>query len=251
MTATTAQTLYVELERLLEMGEIESSLDKLDQICLHHCDHGGAWELRGLLEAKADRPNRSVECLERASSLVPLEPWSSRVLAFQYIQIGKRDLGVDLLHQLGISGLVSTNMVRVLTHDLLKLGHPDLAASMIWTAITSDQDNPVLWHELCAVQSVLGEEPGICLQSVERAIQLDPNTVEYRVTAATLLISLDQAMEAYQLVRQVVSHTGINLDCPCCLWRLICLFDCFDDHARMKVCYDRLASASVSCAHTC
>ncbi|MEM9586813.1 MAG: hypothetical protein AAGA03_05995, partial [Planctomycetota bacterium] len=79
-----------------------------------------------------------------------------------------------------------------------------------------------------------------CLESVQRAIELAPSTAEFRVTAATLMIRLDQVQAAYEVVRQVVTPQSVELDCPCCLWRLICIFDSFQDRERMAVCYDRL-----------
>lgn len=83
-------------------------------------------------------------------------------------------------------------MLRLVSHDLLTIGRPELSAEIIWKAVRADPNNAVLWHELSAIQSTLGESPEVCLHAVQRAIQLAPVTTEYRVTAATLMIRLDQ-----------------------------------------------------------
>lgn len=86
----------------------------------------------------------------------------------------------------------------------------------------------------------MGEKPEVCLQTVEHAIRLAPATVEFRVNAWTLLIRWNQTYEAYELVRQVVTEDRVDLDCECCLWRVICIFDSFDDEVRLRSCYRQL-----------
>lgn len=240
-TQSNVSVLYAELETRLTEGNLDRSLRVLDRICSQHDHHAGAWEMRGILEAKSGRPNLSIRYFERASELASLETWSSRTMAIQYVAIDRRDLGTKLLHTLGMSGRLQIGMLRTVSRDLLTLSRPELSADIIWNALKSDQDNALLWHELSAIQSVLGASPDVCLESVERAIRLAPTAIEFRVTAATLMIRLDQINEAYEMVRQVVTPQRVDLDCPCCLWRLICIFESFDDHERLAVCYDRLS----------
>ncbi|MCG8651153.1 MAG: hypothetical protein MI861_15050, partial [Pirellulales bacterium] len=136
--------LYDELSEILAHGGIEAALEQLDRICQIHEDHGGAWELRGLLEAQAGRPHLAVSYFERASVLVPLEPWSSRVMAICYISIGKKDLGVDLLHWLGISDGASVPLVRIAAHDLIGFGYPELAANIVWSHLRQNVNEAIL-----------------------------------------------------------------------------------------------------------
>lgn len=96
MNFLTTQQLYDELSIALAEGDIDDALAQLDVICRVHPDHGGAWELRGLLQAQAGRPNLAVRYFERASALVSLEVWSSRVMALQYLAIGHRQTAVGL-----------------------------------------------------------------------------------------------------------------------------------------------------------
>ncbi|TWT73309.1 tetratricopeptide repeat protein [Allorhodopirellula solitaria] len=240
MNQRTVQQLYDELSVALSDGDTDAALEQLDVICRVHSDHGGAWELRGLLQAQSGRPNLAVRYFERARELVSLEVWSSRIMAMQYLAIGREKTAVGLLYTLGVSAPLATAMTRLISHDLLTLGHPELSASVIRSALQRNRREPLLWHELSAIESRLGESPAVCLQSVENAILLAPEVAEFRVTAATLLIQMDLPSEAYEVVCQVVSGQSIELDCECCLWRLVCIFDCFDDHDRMAVCYQRL-----------
>ncbi|TWU18642.1 tetratricopeptide repeat protein [Allorhodopirellula heiligendammensis] len=244
MNQPTTQQLYDDLSTALSSRDTTAALEQLDIICRVHPHHGGAWELRGLLQAQAGRPNLAVRYFEQARELGSLEVWSSRIMALQYLEIGRDKTAVGLLYTIGVSLPLATAMSRLISHDLLTLGHPELSAGVIRTALDRDRNEPLLWHELSAIQSRLGEPPLECLKSAERAILLAPQIAEFRVTAATLLIQMDQSLEAYEMVRQVVSPESIELDCECCLWRLICIFDCFDDHDRMAVCYRRLRSLS-------
>ncbi|MFG0267027.1 MAG: hypothetical protein ACF8AM_18035 [Rhodopirellula sp. JB055] len=239
---TTTQQLYDQLTTVLCEGNIHKALQHLQKICDDQENDGAAWELRGLLQAQAQQPADAVQSFERASLLIPLEPWSSRVMALQYIAIGRSQLGIDLLFELGTSSLLKTPLVRMVSHDLLTLGHPEKSAEILCQAIERSPEDAILWHELSATQSVLGEAPSECLTSAYRAIELMPEATEFRVTAATLLIRMDQVLEAYHLVRQVVTSESIELDCDCCLWRLIHLFNCFADRDRVRVCYRKLQS---------
>lgn len=242
MNFLTTQQLYDELSIALAEGDVDDALAQLDVICRVHPDHGGAWELRGLLQAQAGRPNLAVRYFERASGLVSLEVWSSRVMALQYLAIGHRQTAVGLLYTLGVATPVAPAMSRMFSRDLSTLGYPELSAEVIHTALARFRHEPLLWHELSAIQSQLGEPPSECLKSAERAILLAPGTAEFRVTAATLLIRMDLTAEAYHMVCEVVTNETVDLKCECCLWRLICIFDCFDDSARMAICYERLRS---------
>jgi tetratricopeptide (TPR) repeat protein len=235
------RVLYDQLARILDGGNPREALQQVRRICAAFEDDGGAWELRGLLEAEIGQPESAVRSFERAGLLVPLEPWSSRVFALQYVAIGRRELGVDLLSELGRSGLLETGLIRLVSQDLVKLGFPERSAEVLRRALRIDPCDAMLWHERAAIEAVLGESPEACLALVTQAIELMPERFEFRVTGATLLIRMNQVLEAYQLVREFVTPDGVALDCPCCLWRLIHLFNCFDDEQRVRICYRRLA----------
>ncbi|MEM9827813.1 MAG: hypothetical protein AAF958_14575 [Planctomycetota bacterium] len=232
--------LYAELEATLYSGDIDSSLRLLQRVCGEFPDHVGAWELRGLLEAQRGRPRSAILYLNRAGEIGALETWSTRTLAMQYRAIDKTDVATDLLHSLGLHGDLGTGLMRRVLHDLIELRRPELAAQLAWHELQLDAKNAVIWHELAAAQSVIGLPPEDCLRSVQHAIEIAPEIVEYRVTASTFLIRMDAIREAYDVVCQVVSPSKLQLDCPCCLWRLICLFETFGDHDRMSLCYRKL-----------
>ncbi|MEM6364044.1 MAG: hypothetical protein AAF745_06450 [Planctomycetota bacterium] len=241
----TASQLYADLEFHLSGGDLDGSLAVLDEICRQFESHGGAWELRGHLEARAGRPNLSVRYFERASELCELEAWSSRTLAIQYVAIGRDEVAAEILHVLGLSGRLESPLLRRVSQDLVTLDRLELAVDIVWHAIQINGGDAALWHELAAIQSLLGESPDVCLQAVERAIELAPSSTEFRVSAATMMIRMDDVQAAYELVRDVVGPddgpASVDLDCPCGLWRLICIFESFNDFARMSVCYDRLS----------
>ncbi len=238
---TSTSDLYVQLEACIKQADIDGALSVLDDLCRQHGDQVAPWEIRGLLEATAGRPNSAIHYFKRASQFAALEAWSVRTMALQYVALNKISVAVDILHTQGMTGQLETSMVRMLSTDLLNLGASELSLDILNKATQERPDDPLLWHELSAVQSSAGKPAEVCLNTVKMAIMLSPSTTEFRVTAATLLIRMDELQMAYDLVCQVVEPTHIGLDCPCCLWRLICLFDTFEDIARMEACYQQLA----------
>lgn len=237
---TSISDLYGRLENCIRQANIGGALAILDELCRKHSDDAAIWEIRGLLEATTGRPNSAIHYLKRASELAPLEAWSVRTLALQYVALNKIPLAIDILHAQGMKSNLETSSVRMLSADLITLGAPELSLDILENATRERPDDPLLWHELAAVQSRLDKPPAVCLNTVEKAIMLSPRTTEFRVTAATILIRMDELQMAYDLVSQVVTPTHIDLDCPCCLWRLICLFETFEDIPRMVGCYQQL-----------
>ena len=234
--------LYDELGEILANQGIEPALQQLDIICRDYPWHGGAWELRGLLESQAGRHNLAVRYFEQATELVPLESWSSRVMAISYIKIGRTALGIDLLQLLASSPQAGPGLIRIIIHDLINVGRAEIADEVVWTGLSRFSDNASLWHELSAIRSLLGYTPRQCLQAAQRAVMLAPEVAEYRVTMASVLIRMNLAREAYDVVACITDSGQVGLDCPCCLWRLICIFDCFDNPDAVTLCYERLSA---------
>ena len=237
---TSTADLYGRLEACMMQGDIDNALEVLDDLCRKHSDHAAPWEIRGLIEATAGRPNSAIHYLKRARQFAPLEVGSIRTMALQYVALNKIPVAIDILHTQGMKSHLETSSVRMLSTDLINLGAPGQSLQVLLKATQERPEDPLLWHELAAVQSRLGEPAAVCLNTVKMAIMLSPATTEFRVTAATILIRMDELQMAYDLVCQVVTPTHVGLDCVCCLWRLICLFDTFEDIPRMEICYQQL-----------
>ncbi|MEM6472246.1 MAG: hypothetical protein AAF802_21980 [Planctomycetota bacterium] len=232
--------LYAQLSASLSEGEFDQALQHAEEICRVCPEDGGAYEMRGLLAAKTGRPNLAVHYLETAKRFLPLEPLSVRLLGFAYLALGREEHGIRLLRDVASEHASEPAFNRLIGRDLLGQGYANHAIQVLTEGVQCNPDEHATWHELGAAQSVAGLSPAQCLDSVRKAIALEPNTTSYRVTASSLLIRLDRIVEAYQTVCQVISPDSCRLSCTCCLWRLIFLFDCFDDHARMKRCYTQL-----------
>lgn len=239
-SAACCRTLVAQVEQLVGEGRPQDALEFIAHYCQRYPNHGAAFELLGLLEAQLGMPEAAIDSLEMASLIVPLEVLSSRVLSIQYIKVGKEELGIDLLHALGTASHVGESSMRLIAQDLVALNQPKLARDVVVTGLERNAGSAPLWHELCAIETRLGEPANQCLEHVRRAMELRPEVAEYRVTAATLLIMLDLVAEAFQVVSQINDFQLKSMCCECCVWRLICIFDCFDDHRRLKICYDRM-----------
>ncbi|MEO1529499.1 MAG: hypothetical protein AAFX06_29095 [Planctomycetota bacterium] len=233
---------FNEFAELIETSGWQRAYDYIEELCSQTGDHGPAWEMRGLLASEVGESEQAVRSLENASLLVALEPVSSRTLALEYIRLGRRGLGIDLLHSLGMEDHIESALLRLLAQDLCRLGKPTLAVDCLASRLSFEREDAALWHDLSAAQTASGLAKERCLDSARRAIALAPSVTEFRVTASLLLIHLDRPDEAYHLVTELPAAAIRQIDCPCCLWRLICLFDCYNDRARARLCYDLLSA---------
>lgn len=197
---------------------------------------GTAWELKGLLESQLGWQQDAIRSLEAASMLAPITPLASRCLALEYYAVGKERLGIELLYSLG-EFQSDPQLIRLLNHDLLRRGACSMAVDLVSKTLVQQPHSPLLWHELSASLAKLGRPAEDCLGPARRAVELQPGVACYRVTLATLLIRLDRSEEAYATVR-MSRRMLCQLTCECCIWRLICVFDCFHDRHRLKVCYN-------------
>lgn len=241
---------YLDGERQLLLAEITDHLSNSEwdlayQTMILRCDDapnsGPAWELRGLIESHLSLHYEAIQSLEYASLLNPLDPLASRCLALEYMGAGKRELGIDLLISLA-SGVRSPEFIRLISHDLLQVGACEASFKVVSEALTR-VESALLWHELSATLSKMRRPAHDALAAALQAATMEPDAASYRVTAATLYISLDEPEEAYALVRYLSEDSIRRLDCACCLWRLICIFDCFESYDLLRVCYEQWASS--------
>ncbi|MEM7475986.1 MAG: hypothetical protein AAF483_13415 [Planctomycetota bacterium] len=216
----------------------ETILEALDE----QPDSGAAWELRALLESYLGNQHAAVASMEHASLLIPLQPLASRCLALDYVAIGKTELGVELLISLA---QIHQNpiFVRRISNDLLRLDQSAAALNVLAYALDLS-DSAILWHELSTTLMHLGRPSFKALDAARRAISLSPSVASYRVTAARLLIGMDRTEDAFQIVRPISSSSLKKLECSCCLWRLIHIYNAFDCPSRVQNCYQRLRSLS-------
>lgn len=206
-------------------------------------DSGPAWELRGLLESHLGFVSAAVSSLEQASLLVPLQPLASRCLALDYISQDRHRLGVELLVSLA-RAQQDPYFVRRINYDLLKLSEYQASHQMLTESLAC-VDSALLWHELSATLSKLNRPAEESLSAAMRAISLSPDFASYRVTAASLLVTMNEADDAFYLVRDLSAKQIQELDCLCCLWRLIHIYNCFDSDERVRLCYSRLHELSL------
>ncbi|MEC8558134.1 MAG: hypothetical protein VXZ82_24260 [Planctomycetota bacterium] len=206
-------------------------------------DSGPAWELRGLLESHLGFVSAAVSSLEQASLLVPLQPLASRCLALDYISQDRHRLGVELLVSLA-RAQQDPYFVRRINYDLLKLSEYQASHQMLTESLAC-VDSALLWHELSATLSKLNRPAEESLSAAMRAISLSPDFASYRVTAASLLVTMNEADDAFYLVRDLSAKQIQELDCSCCLWRLIHIYNCFDSDERVRLCYSRLHELSL------
>ncbi|MEM8669102.1 MAG: tetratricopeptide repeat protein [Planctomycetota bacterium] len=239
-TERSTAELYEQVAALLSQKDWDAAFSYVRQLCDRHPDYGPAWELRGILEVQLEHPHVAIHCLERASLLTPLDPLSSRLLALQYIVVERRQLGIDLLVELANSCKSMPPLIRLISQDLVGHGCLGAATDVLNVGLERFPACAMLWHELSAVQSRQGISLETCLRSVSHAVALSPHVADFRISAAMLMIKLNLAEEAYHCVRLIPLDELRCVSCDCCVWRLIHIFDCFNDRDRLRRCYEQL-----------
>jgi tetratricopeptide (TPR) repeat protein len=202
-------------------------------------DHGRAWELLGLAEHKRGNWTRAVDCLERASLLVPLCSLASVCLARGYARLGRRDLSHDLLVELLSNDTLTLEALLAVAVGLDAVDQPGLAMDACRRAATLDPDAANPYYDMGYYAARCGYPASVSESLARRAISLDPACVRYRVGLASFLMRQSRRQDALELVKHFSAEEITTIACRSCVRRLGELYERFGDYQRMLNCQQR------------
>jgi Flp pilus assembly protein TadD len=228
-----------EIANQIRSGQLQTA-EKQARLALSSSpDDGRVRELLGQILSRTKRPIEAREQLEIASCLVPLSPNGQLLLAECYLGEGHLQLALDMLSHLSRRDDADVLVLRSAAEAADSCDHPWIAREIAIRAARRFSDAQ-LWYELgyycvrmgCPVRHAEGH--------ARKAIELDPENVEYRIGLCSLLAKNDRLSDAFELVRRFGKNEVDRVCCESCLRTLLTVYELSNDSLRASLCQTRL-----------
>ncbi len=192
------------------------------QLALEQWPNSGLiWQVRGLIHRRRSEFVAAREALETAMSLVPLGPAGRCALADSYVALGQHDLARTLYGDLADDPQCPTGLLAPVAAGLGNVGQPAEALKVCRILIHRDPDRHDALFGIAYYLRCLGHPVAEVIPPIQRAHQLAPDSLLYRVTLALLLGQEDRHDEAEPLLDGLDPE---RLGCCHCLRRIATIF---------------------------
>lgn len=225
----------------IEAGELEAAEHAALMALRIDPDDGRIRELLGIALGRTQRRVEARVQLEWASCLVPLKPESQLMLADCYLGEEQVDLGLQMLMHLSSRKDASVEHLRDAAKAADGCDHPWIAREIGIRTVRRFNDAQT-WYELGYYSMRMGGPFQHAEAHARRAIDLDPENVEYRIGLSALLMKNDRLSDAYDLVRKFGRKEIDRVCCESCLRTVLSVYEAVDDERRAELCIERLAS---------
>jgi tetratricopeptide (TPR) repeat protein len=214
-------------------GRLDEAGDLAEQALESEGDDGGLWRFVGLLRHQAGDFRGARDALETAQALVPFDPEASCALAESLARTGRVAPALEVYDCLTADQRCPEGLMPAIAAGLGYLGDDRRALDVCVELIRRNPGHAEAHFGAAFYLRRLGRPPATALAFVERAHELAPHEILYRVSLAALLDHAGRRDEACELLR------GVDLDgvsCRCCLRRMTTIFLAADSTARRGIC---------------
>ena len=217
-----------------EQGNIESALQITKKHLRFNNSDARGWELIGLIQYSRGRFRVSVSALERAALFAPWRPAARVCLAHGYAKVGRVLLSRDLLSDMIDDESITVPLLLQVAVGLDAVNEPCLAMNACRAAIEREPEFAQPYYDMGYYAAICGYPAHMSESLARKAISLDPDNARYRVGLSSLLVKQDCYREAYGFVSCLSLNQLAEIRCPCCLRRLIGLYEDFGDQERAE-----------------
>lgn len=159
-------------------------------------------------------------------------------------RLGRTVLACDLLLQLSENELLTPEEQMFTAGSLSLLGERTLAMRIAAEATARD---PYQAANLISLSYYTYQVHGL-VQSVEalanRAVQLEPDSMIFRIWLTKILIALERPSDAFALVSRASKEQIESVSCICCISQLCLLYERFGDLEHVNFCLEALKQRS-------
>jgi tetratricopeptide (TPR) repeat protein len=221
-------------------GNLADAAIAVGQQLRHDEGDGRAWELLGLIRRDAGKTIGAVDAFERAALLVPLQTLSRLCLAESYGMLRRTDLARDLYMLQAEQAAADGELLLRIASGLDGIDHPQLAMDLCRRAATLDPQSGQVAYDMCYYAMRCGCSASTAESLAWRAVELEPDNVDFRIGLASLLVRLDECQRACRVLGRLARENFAAVDCRCCLERIAELYRQAGDSHRHRLCLQRL-----------
>ena len=201
------------------------------------CDHGMAWQIRGLLHFELAEYRLALNAFEQASLLIPLDPQAQCQLAECYLRSRKRDVArVIYVYLAGLEMLPEETVVPV-ARGLASTDELGASLNFCLVQLRRFRANHELHSIAATVMQRLGCNPDDIHPFVFQAHHLRPDILPYRIAYAQHLLAMQRTREAAATLAFI--DLG-RIECVASLERLRMLFEQVENEKGAETCKAKL-----------
>lgn len=231
----TLWTLYREkrYENLLELARAE--LDRRPH-------DGRLWELCGMAHAAAGNRSKAIDALEAATMLVPLSAAAQCVLANCYASTGRGELAREMYQFLLSLDSLPGQLLPVVAAGLGRAGDAVSALEACRRAAVLETGSGQPLYGMAHYMERLGYPVELIAPVLRKAVDIEPETFQYRFALAVACEKLGRISEAYLALCPVINPQHVQrICCSKCLQKMAEIFASAGDQDRRKACLERAA----------
>ena len=198
-------------------------------------------ELLGLIRHDQGRSDEAIKAIERAQKLDQVGDRAKIALASCYADRGRTDLAREQFLQLAISRELSPALMLEVAAGLASIDAVQMAIQVCQWAIDRDESNAQAYFDMGRYSARLGRPTYVCEALIQRALQLSPENVHFRIGLASLLIQLSQPSAALTTIRTLRADQIESASCASCLSSIASLLRDHDQVELAGLCERRAA----------
>ena len=233
-------------QQKLNVAAENNAAQMADRLIQTDSEDGRAYEKTGLALSNLRDLPRCRDILEVAQMLVPLSAAAEQALSECYVESNDPDLAIGLLENVARRETTESETLLRTASSFRKLGRNRDAWQTCRRAVRQSPDDAQAWFDLSIYMGRVGFPFSKIEQVVQRAIDLEPNNVVFRISLATALFSLGRKDNAYALIRRFGAKELEQICCSGCLERLRLLFEHADDWRGVCLCNEQLIQRIIS-----
>lgn len=209
-------------------------------------EDGQALESVGLDLGNPGDLRRCRAVLEMAQLLIPLSAAAELTLARCYVASQEADLAFGLLEHVSQSESTDSPTLLQTASLFRKIGRFREAWLACREAVRRSPDDAQAWFDLSICMGRVGFPFSKIELVVQKAIDLEPGNVVFRISLAVALSKLGREQHAYAVVQRFGLKELEQIDCSGCLENLRALFEQADDWRGVCLCNEQLVQRSIS-----
>lgn len=181
----------------------------------------GPWlELLGLAWHDLGRPQEAADAIEKASLVSPISDPTRIVLASCYAGLLRIDLARDLYLQMALRRQLPPALMLQVAAGLEAIDSPQLAMQVCEWITEKDDTVAQAFYDMGIYSARSGQPLYLTEALTQRALQLDPNNLHYRIGLVSLMIQLNRDDEAIFTLGAFHEDDIEKVTCASCLSRI-------------------------------
>lgn len=202
-------------------------------------EHPDALWIHGISCLRRGEFTEGVDALELLSLIKPIDDSTRIDLAIAYGKLGKVDLACCLMADLVESKRLSTDELLKVAEGFQGLGKCLMAMEACRRAGKQSPQSGQAHYQMAVYATSCGRSNEVVEALLRHAIDLQPNSIHFRLGLASLMIRTDRRSEAVRIMEPVVPEQLDQIQCVCCARRIANLFFDFNDLDRARACSAR------------